>query len=151
MRLKLTALAALLFLCAAALGCSRQPQYNSIQFGTFTRDGDRLIFRPQTHMTTASEHIIGWAFDIEGSPRRITIREVISGPPGTVWPSVDTLEVTDGGRTVSATAEVENPGPTHLFHNRTLDGSDVVGKYTASLHIDGRLVRSVEFVLTHQQ
>jgi len=75
-------------------------------------------------------------------------REVISGPPGTAWPSTDSLEVTDGGRTVSSTTDVKNPGLTHLFHNWTLDGTDVAGTYKALLYIDGKLVRSVDFVLT---
>lgn len=136
------------FACFGLVGCSQEPQYQSVQFGTFSRDDDRIIFQAQTRFSRAKEPTIGWAFDIAGSPERITIREVISGPPGTVWPSVDAGALSDGGRTVSVTAEVKKPGPTHLFHNWTFDSSEVVGSYEATLFIDERLIKVVHFVLT---
>lgn len=139
---------ALALICVASLGCAEEAKYKSVQFGVFSREDSKLTFQAQTLVLKANETIIGWAFDIENPPKQFTIREVISGPPGTSWPP-GPGEVTDEGRTVSVVKTIHNPGLKFLFHNWTIDHTDVAGNYKATLYIDSKLIKEVDFVVSN--
>lgn len=138
----------LVLFCAVSLGCTKDTQYKSIQFGAFLFDGNKVRFQAQTQIRKSNDTIIGWAFDIENPPQQITVREVISGPEGTSWPT-NPGEVTEGGRTVSVEKTIQRPGTTFLFHNWTIDQSDVSGNYKATLYIDSKLIKEVDFVVSN--
>lgn len=148
MRTSLFSRLVLALICVVSLGCTEEAQYKAVQFGAFSREGNKVTFQAQTRVLKTNETVIGWAFDIENPPRQLTIREVISGPQGTSW-ALGPGEVTDEGRTVSVTKTIQNPGPTFLFHNWTIDHTDVAGNYKAMLYIDSKLIKEVDFFVSN--
>jgi hypothetical protein len=56
--------------------------------------------------------------------------------------------VSDEGRTATVTHTFHHPKSPFLFHNWSISDSDPVGRYKATLFIDGREIRRTEFDVT---
>jgi len=133
--------------------CSGDIGVSDVQFGSFSGVGTSFItFQAAGSLSRKQEPHFGWAFSMKNPPKELTVREVIEGPAGAMWESPNNspeVQVTDGGKTARVTKTISKPASPLLFHNWSISNSDPIGKYRASLYIDGKLIRQVEFNVTN--
>lgn len=129
--------------------CSHEIEVFDIQFGSFTGVGtSTVIFRAETHMSRSRDLPVGWAFSMKNPPLTFTLREFIEGPPGTHWeapPNTPEIQLSEDGRIAEVTKTISRPGSPFMLHNWTISSSDPIGKYKATLFIDGKLIKKVKF------
>jgi len=132
--------------------CSGDIGISDVQFGSFVAGDSSIAFRAKNSFSREQEPIFGWVFSMKNPPQEFTIREIVEGPTGTIWeapPSTPEVQVTDGGKTAQVAKVVLGPSSPFLFHHWSISNTDPIGKYKASLYVDGKLIRQVEFEVTN--
>lgn len=132
--------------------CSSEIGVTDVQFGAFTGVGTSTItFKATTSISKKQELPFGWAFSMNNPPEQISVQEIVESPSSAAWEALPTdseVQVTDNGKKAKVTKNFSNPGSPFLFHNWSISDSDPIGKYKATLFINGRQVRQVEFDVT---
>lgn len=142
----------LVFVPLLISACSGDIGVSDVQFGTFSVSSSSVAFRAESTLSKEREPIFGWVFSMKNPPQELTIREIVEGPIGTKWespPNSPEVQVTDGGRIAQVTKYISRPGSPFLFHHWSISNLDPVGRYKASLYIDGKLIRQVDFEVTN--
>lgn len=133
--------------------CSSDVGVIDVQFGSFSGVGTSAVtFRAATTFSKQHDVRFGWAFSMKNPPTQISVQEIVEGPLGTVWeapPTASEIQVADGGRIATVTKSFSRLGSPFLFHNWSISDSDPVGKYKATLFINGKQIRQVEFDVTN--